>query len=110
MRLRGDRYTYRITWSEDDREFIGLCIEFPGLSWLAKSPGAALKGIRGVVKKVVQDMEKNGEVPPTPISRKLYSGKFVVRIPPEVHRALAIKAAEEGISLNRLVSAKLTSP
>jgi len=110
MSHRGDRYTYRITWSEDDREFIGLCIEFPGLSWLAKSPGAALKGIRGVVKKVVQDMEKNEEVPPTPISRKLYSGKFVVRIPPEVHRALAIKAAEEGISLNRLVSAKLTSP
>ena len=109
MSHRGDRYTYRITWSEDDREFIGLCIEFPGLSWLAKSPGAALKGIRGVVKKVVQDMEKNEEVPPTPISRKLYSGKFVVRIPPEVHRALAIKAAEEGISLNRLVSAKLTS-
>jgi predicted HicB family RNase H-like nuclease len=37
-------------------------------------------------------------------------GKFVVRIPPEVHRALAIKAAEDGISLNRLVSTKLTSP
>jgi len=55
-------------------------------------------------------MENNGESPPTPISGRSYSGKFVVRIPPEVHRVLAIKAAEEGISLNRLVSAKLTSP
>jgi predicted HicB family RNase H-like nuclease len=110
MSLRSDRYTYRITWSEDDREFVGLCIEFPSLSWLARSPESALKGIRRAVKKAVQDMEKNGEVPPTPISRKLYSGKFVVRIPPEVHRALSIKAAEEGVSLNRLVSAKLTSP
>lgn len=108
MSLNSDRYTYRITWSEDDREFVGLCIEFPSLNWLAKTPEAALKGIRGVVKKAVQDMEENGEVPPTPISGKLYSGKFIVRIPPEVHRALAIKAAEEGISLNRLVSAKLT--
>jgi predicted HicB family RNase H-like nuclease len=70
--------------------------------------GAALKGIRRVVKKAVQDMENNGESPPTPISGRSYSGKFVVRIPPEVHRALAIKAAEEGISLNRLVSAKLS--
>ena len=109
MSLRSDRYTYRITWSEDDREFVGLCIEFPSLSWLGKSPEAALQGIRRIVNKAVQDMESNGEVPPTPISRRSYSGKFIVRIPPEVHRALAIKAAEEGVSLNRLVSAKLTN-
>ena len=104
-----DRYTYRITWSEDDREFVGLCAEFPSLSWLAGSPEAALKGIRRIVKKAVQDMEMSGESPPTPLSQRPCSGKFVVRIPPEVHRALAIKAAEQGISLNRLVSAKLTS-
>ncbi len=102
-----DRYTYRITWSEDDNEFVGLCVEFPSLSWLAKSPEAVLKGIRKVVEKAVQDMEDSGESPPAPISGKSFSGKFVVRIPPEVHRALAIKAAEEGISLNRLVSSKL---
>jgi len=53
MSLHTDRYTYRITWSEDDREFVGLCIEFPSLSWLAKSPEATLKGIRRVVKKAV---------------------------------------------------------
>jgi predicted HicB family RNase H-like nuclease len=110
MGLRSDRYTYRITWSEDDQEFVGLCIEFPSLSWLAESPEAALSGIRRIVKKSVQDMENNGELPPSPISERFYSGKFVVRIPPEVHRALALKAAEEGISLNRLVSAKLTGP
>jgi predicted HicB family RNase H-like nuclease len=110
MNLNTDRYAYRITWSENDREFVGLCIEFPSLSWLAKSPEAALKGIRRVVKKAIQDMKNNGEAPPLPISGRSYSGKFVVRIPPEVHRALAVKAAEEGISLNRLVSAKLTSP
>ena len=108
MGLKNDRYTYRITWSEDDQEFVGLCIEFPSLSWLAKSPEAALRGIRRAVNKAVQDMESNGESPPIPISGKPYSGRFIVRIPPEVHRALAIKAAEEGISLNRLVSAKLT--
>jgi predicted HicB family RNase H-like nuclease len=109
MSLRSDRYTYRITWSEDDREFVGVCIEFPSLSWLAKSPEAALKGIRKVVNKAVQDMESHGELPPAPISEKSFSGKFLVRIPPEVHRALAVKAAEDGISLNRLVSAKLAS-
>jgi predicted HicB family RNase H-like nuclease len=36
------------------------------------------------------------------------SGKFMERIPPEIHRKLAIEAEEGGISLNRLVSAKLS--
>lgn len=104
-----DRYTYRITWSEDDSEFIGLCVEFPSLSWLARTPEAALRGIRKLVNKAVQDMERGGETPPPPLSIRSYSGKFIVRIPPEVHRALAIKAAEEGVSLNRLVSSKLAN-
>jgi len=29
-----DHYTYRVTWSEEDKEYVGLCAEFPGLSWL----------------------------------------------------------------------------
>ncbi|MBD3347440.1 MAG: toxin-antitoxin system HicB family antitoxin, partial [Chitinivibrionales bacterium] len=43
-----------------------------------------------------------------PIASKHFSGKFVVRVPPEVHRRLALEASENGISLNRLASAKLT--
>ncbi len=108
MTLKSDRYTYRITWSPDDQEYVGLCVEFPSLSWLAESQEASLDGIRKIVAEVVQDMSSKGESPPLPLSSKKFSGKFVVRIPPNVHRQLAIKAAEEGISLNRLISAKLT--
>jgi predicted HicB family RNase H-like nuclease len=36
-----------------------------------------------------------------------FSGKFLVRIPPELHRRLTLEAAEAGVSLNRLASAKL---
>jgi predicted HicB family RNase H-like nuclease len=68
----------------------------------------SLKGIRKVVDEAVTDMRNNGETPPAPISSMSYSGKFLVRVPPEVHRKLAMKAAEEGVSLNRLVSAKLS--
>ena len=103
-----DKYTYRITWSEDDGEYVGLCAEFPSLSWLSQSPEAALKGIRKVVEEVITDMMKNGESIPEPIASKHFSGKFMVRIPPDVHRQLAIQAAEAGVSLNRLASAKLS--
>jgi len=103
-----DKYTYRVTWSEADEEYVGLCSEFPSLSWLATSPEAALKGIRNVVAEVISDMMHNGESVPQPIATKRYSGKFMVRIPPDVHRQLAIEAAEAGVSLNRLASSKLT--
>ena len=108
MTLKNDHYTYRVTWSEDDGEYVGLCIEFPSLSWLSESPESALKGIREVVSDIVHDMDKNKEEIPTPIANKYYSGKFLVRVPPEIHRALAIQAAEAGVSLNRMASAKLS--
>ena len=44
-----DHYTYRVTWSPEDKEFLALCVEFPSLSWLAASPELALTGIRKVV-------------------------------------------------------------
>jgi predicted HicB family RNase H-like nuclease len=108
MVIRDDRYTYRVTWSEEDQEYVGLCVEFPSLSWLARTPEAALKGIRKVIADVIKDMRKNKEPIPEPIATKGYSGKFLVRVPPEVHRNLAIKAAEQGVSLNRLASSKLS--
>ena len=108
MALNKDRYTYRVTWSEEDNEYVGICAEFPSLSWLASSPEATLKGIRNVVADVVKDMIANGEEVPEPIATKHYSGKFMVRVPPEVHRSLAVQASEEGTSLNRLASAKLS--
>lgn len=105
--IRDDRYTYRVTWSEDDQEYVGLCVEFPSLSWLASAPDAALRGIRSVVADAVADMRQNREPVPQPLSSRSFSGKFMVRVPPDVHRELAVKAAEAGVSLNRLATVKL---
>ena len=102
-----DRYTYRVTWSEEDQEYVGLCAEFPGLSWLEKTPENALAGVRKLVREAVEDMLANNEVVPEPIAIRRFSGKFMVRVPPEMHRALAIQAAEAGVSLNRLIASRL---
>jgi predicted HicB family RNase H-like nuclease len=102
------RFTYRIVWSDEDQEFVGLCTEFPSLSWLHATMEGALKGIVRLVAEVVADMESAGEDVPQPISARSYSGKFLVRIPPERHRMLAQEAAEAGVSINRLVSARLS--
>jgi predicted HicB family RNase H-like nuclease len=104
-----DHYTYRITWSDEDSEYVGLCAEFPSLSWLDKTQEAALQGIRNLVAKVVSDMKSNDENIPEPLAIKQYSGKLLVRIPPNVHRDLTIQAAEAKVSINRLISSKLSS-
>jgi predicted HicB family RNase H-like nuclease len=105
--MSDDHYTYRVTWSQEDGEYLGLCVEFPSLSWLAQTPEESLAGIRNVVAEVVADLQANGETIPVALAEKTYSGEFRVRIPPLVHRSLAMEAAEQGISLNRLASAKL---
>ena len=102
-----DNYTYRITWSEEDKEYIGLCAEFPSLSWLADTQEASLQGIIHLVGEAVSDMRANNEKIPQPIATKRFSGKLLVRIPPEVHKELTIQAAEAGVSINRIISSKL---
>lgn len=104
---QADRYAYRVVWSEEDGEFVGTVAELPSLSWLATKPEEALRGIRVLAKEAVADMEAEGEVPPLPLASRNFSGKFQVRIPPELHRRLTIEAAEAHVSLNRLVASRL---
>jgi predicted HicB family RNase H-like nuclease len=103
-----DQYSYRVCWAEDDQEYVALCAEFPSLSWLDATPDKVLAGLRKVVAECVIDLKKSGEPVPEPLSSKSFSGRFVVRVPPQLHRHLATEAAESGISLNRLVSHKLS--
>lgn len=110
MVLANDYYTYRVFWSAEDGEYVGLCAEFPSLSWLAETPEAAFQGIRDVVGEVISDMQASNEPIPGPLATKHYSGIFTVRVPCEVHRSLVIEAAESHVSLNRLISARLCRP
>ncbi|QIM15512.1 toxin-antitoxin system HicB family antitoxin [Leucobacter insecticola] len=105
--MNADHYTYRVRWSGDDESYIGTVAEFRSLSWAADNQLEALKGIRALVSEVLEDMKKTGEALPAAIADREYSGKFMVRIPPEAHRQLAIDAAEQSVSLNRLVSNRL---
>jgi predicted RNase H-like HicB family nuclease len=105
--MRDDHYTYRVSWSPEDREYVATVIEFRSLSWLAPDPAAALLGLRDLVAQVVDELVTSGEPVPEPLADRQFSGEFRLRIPPALHRALAMEAAEQGVSLNRLVSAKV---
>ena len=104
-----DRYTYRVIWWEEDGEYVGLCAEFPLLSHLDDTPEKAFAGIRDLIAFCVDDLQKEGAPVPEPLSTKRYSGTITVRVPPDTHRALAMDAAEAGVSMNRLASERLAN-
>lgn len=106
-RVNAEHYIYRVRWSAEDNAFIGTVVEMPSLSWAADTQNDAFVGIRSLVAEVLDDMLANAETPPDAIADRSYSGKFMVRVPPEVHRQLAIDAAEQKVSLNRLAASRL---
>ncbi len=102
-------YTYRVTWSVEDQEFVATCLEFPSLSWLAATQVDALTGLETLIAEIVQDMTAQGEPIPDPLAERTYSGKFNLRVGEALHRRLAIEAAEEKLSINQLIVRRLNT-
>jgi len=102
-------YTYRVTWSSEDAEFVATSPEFPSLSWLAPSQIDALNGLEDLINEVITDMQEREETVPAPFSERNYSGKFNLRVGESLHRRLALEAAEEQVSINQLIVRRLTT-
>lgn len=102
-----DRYLKIVEWSRKDGCYVGTC------------PGLILGGIHGrnqakvfselceAVEEAVRLLESEGRPLPPATAGKRYSGKIMIRIPPELHKKLAIQALKEGESINRLVQHRL---
>ena len=95
-----DRYLKIVEWSEEDQCYVGTC------------PGLMLGGVHGddearvyrelceVAEEWIRIQESDGDPLPPATAQKEYSGKFVLRVGPELHKELAIKALRVGESLN----------
>lgn len=70
-----EHYTYQVSWSEEDGEFVATCAEFPSLSWLAPDQVDALRGLKDVVAGVVADLKKSGEPVPEPQTDRTVRGR-----------------------------------
>lgn len=102
-----DKYTYRIEWSEEDVVYIARCLEFPGLAAHGDTNESALTEIKKVVEESVNWLKEDEKPVPEPLGMKKYKGKLTLRVPPEVHRRLAIRSAEEGVSVNQYILSRL---
>ncbi|MEY3684879.1 MAG: hypothetical protein RLZZ394_710 [Actinomycetota bacterium] len=107
--VAAEHFTYRLSWSSKTDEYIATVAEFPSLSWIAPTRKSALEGLTSIVEEVIGDMSRAGEEIPEPWDERKFSGKFNLRLGSELHKVIALKAAEKGESLNTYVVKQLTT-
>jgi predicted RNase H-like HicB family nuclease len=102
-----DKYTYQVEWSEEDGVHIARCLELPSLTAHDKTPELALKQIKIVVKETIKWMKQENERIPEPFGLKKFKGNLTLRTSSELHRKIAIIAAEQGVSINQFILSRL---
>lgn len=103
-----EKFTYRVEWSEEDHVHIARCLEFPSLMVHGDTIEKSLEEIKKVVAESIKWMEEEKEPIPEPFGLKKFKGNLTLRVPPETHKRLAIKSAEEGVSLNQYILSKIS--
>lgn len=92
---------------DEDGEWLAHFAELPEISAFAATPEEALIELETAWELTKESFEDAGEKVPVAPANKSYSGRFNVRLDKRIHRALAVEAAQAGISLNALVAQKL---
>ncbi len=104
-----DKYIKLVEWSEEDQCYVGSSPGFIGPCCHGKDETKVYKQLCGIVEEWVDIHQQEGLPLPESLTSKSFSGKFVIRIGKDLHKALAIKAATSGKSLNNLCTKLLQS-
>jgi len=96
-----------VEWSEEDDCFIGSAPPLVGQCCHGETEEDVYRQLAVIVPDVIETYERRGFALPEATANKTYSGKFVVRVSPEVHKAAAIRAMLERRSLNSYVESSL---
>ena len=99
-KIKASDYIKIVEWSEKDGCFIGSAPPLIGQCCHGKDEGEVYGQLRKIVEEWVSLYNKEGKVLPGPSAGKEYSGKFVLRVDPTLHKLLALRALQEGDSLN----------
>ena len=107
----GRPFPYRtvIRWSAEDASYVAEVPELPGCMADGATPEAAIKEAKKAARLWVEVAKKEKREIPKPIDQWRYSGRFLVRVPPRLHRELDFEAKSQKVSLNRLITLKLAS-
>ncbi len=107
IRNASNNYLKVVEWSGEDGCFVGTA---PGLiigGVHGKSQEKVFKELCIVVEEAIATLHKEGKPLPPETANKDFSGKIALRIPPDLHKKIAIKARQKGESINRFIQGQL---
>ncbi len=105
MKLR-DKYLKIVEWSEKDNCYIGSVPGWIGNCCHGDNEEKVYKELCQILDEWIKIYREDGKELPNPTNKE-YSGKFILRTGPELHKALAVRAVSEGDSLNKYIVKKL---
>jgi len=101
-----DKYLKIVEWSEEDKCYIGSVPGWIGKCCHGNDEMGVYRQLCTILDEWIDIFNKEGRRLPN-LTNKRYSGKFVLRTGADLHQALAIKALNEGESLNTFLIKKL---
>jgi len=97
------KHSALIQWSEEDKAYVAVVPELPGLSAFGSSPEQAAKELAIAKEAYLEVLVEDGEEIPEPEVLKPFSGQTRLRLPKSLHAALSNQAKDEGVSLNTYI-------
>jgi len=104
-----DHYIKLVEWSEEDHCYVGSSPGFIGPCCHGSDETQVYRELCEIVTEWVEIHQKEAIPLPKPLTNRTFSGKFVLRVGQDLHKALTIKAAQSGRSLNNLCTDLLRS-
>ena len=106
---KSDTYLKLVEWSEEDRCYIGSAPPLIGPCCHGADEADVFRQLCRIVDEWIAIHEQDGRALPDPVvpPEKKFSGRFVLRIDPQLHKALAICSVKEGKSLNAYLTERL---
>ena len=100
IKAQAARYVKFVEWSDEDQCFIGRCPELMLGGVHGEGEAKVYAELCVAAEEMLELIHRDGQELPEALGKKAFSGKFVLRVEPAIHRRLAAKALAAGESLN----------
>jgi len=88
--------------------YVAEVLELPGCLSEGETPEEAYRNLDEAMSGYIASLLDHNRPVPEPVGTKEYSGHFPLRMSTELHRAAALRAIQEGISLNQWIAKAIT--
>lgn len=104
-----DPYVHMIVPNAEEGGYLAEVLELPGCISEGDTPEEAYRNLEEAMAGwIAASLETNRPIP-EPVGDREYSGHFPLRMSTELHRAAALRAMQEGVSLNQWITSAITA-